>query len=95
MSRISKLEAQKWVAALNGAQATNLQTNDCIDFDAHEILSILAQPECTSLRVYFARDPMNAAAQPTVILVGADANNANITVNNTLAEYGIHRCIVL
>jgi hypothetical protein len=49
------------------------------------IQSILNQPNCVGIRIYYAQDANN---ESTMVIVGTDANE-NDMENGILAEYGI------
>jgi hypothetical protein len=49
------------------------------------IQSILNQPNCVGIRIYYAQDTNN---ESTMVIVGTDANE-NDMENGILAEYGI------
>jgi hypothetical protein len=81
------------VSAFSGALASGLKPNDNIMFDAKEILTLLNQPGCASIRAYFVKN--DQTGQPSVVLVAVDSGDKNITTNNILVEYGAHNSQVL
>ena len=95
MALLSTTAARSLVNNLDGAQTAGLLANDCVDFDSHEINSILSQKGCVTLRVYFALNPKDLAGKPTVVLVGADSMGNNITAQNIIVEYGMAHNLAL
>jgi len=45
-------------------------------FHADQVRELLAQPGCVALRIYYGRDEAGA---PTLVLVGMDANDKELT----------------
>ncbi len=96
MPPINLTAARNSVGAFTGTLGAQWRARDSIEFTKKDILTIIAQTNCESIRVYFAQNP-NDPNRPTVVLVGIDGNHNNIvnTADAVFMEYGIASNVAL